>query len=96
MRYAAVLLVVCVFGCATATGTISRETNDVRAAALRARDHLVQAQRELDEIDASAAQVHQQVAYVDDRENPVWATMKFISVAVGLAAVAAIVYRIKK
>lgn len=96
MRYAAVLLVVCVCGCATATGTISRETNDVRAAAIRARDHLVQAQRELDEIDASAAQVHQQVAYVDDRENPVWATMKFISVAVGLAAAAAIVYRIKK
>ncbi len=92
-RFAVILLLA---GCATATGTISRETNDVRAAAIRARDHLVQAQRELDEIDASAAQVHQQVAYVDDRENPVWATMKFISVAVGLAAVAAIVYRIKK
>jgi hypothetical protein len=83
-------------GCASATGTISRETNDVRSAAIRARDHLVQAQRELDEIDSSAAQVHQQVAYVDDRESPVWATMKFVSVAVGLAAAAAIVYRIKK
>jgi hypothetical protein len=90
---AAVLLLA---GCSSATGTISRETNDVRAAAVRARDHLVQAQRQLDEIDASAAQVHQQIAYVDDRESPVWATMKFISVAVGLAAAAAIVYRIKK
>lgn len=83
-------------GCATATGTISRETNDVRSAAGRARDHLVQAQRELDEIDASAAQVHQQVAYVDDRESPVWGTMKFVSVAVAVAAAAAIVYRFKK
>ena len=90
---AAVLLLA---GCSSATGTISRETNDVRAAAVRSRDHLVQAQRQLDEIDASAAQVHQQIAYVDDRESPVWATMKFISVAVGLAAAAAIVYRIKK
>ena len=83
-------------GCATATGTISRETNDVRSAAGRAREHLVQAQRELDEIDASAAQVHQQVAYVDDRESPVWGTMKFVSVAVAVAAAAAIVYRFKK
>lgn len=83
-------------GCTSATGTISRETNDVRAAAIRAREHLVQAQKQLDEIDASAAQVHQQIAFVDDAENPVWATMKFVSVAVCLAAVAAIVYRIKK
>ena len=91
-----VLPILLLAGCATATGTISRETNDVRAAAIRARDHLVHAQRELDEIDASAASVHASVAYVNDRESPVWDAMRFISVAVGLAAVAAIVYRVKK
>ena len=94
MRYLAAAILLA--GCATATGTISRETNDVRSAAIRARDHLVQAQRELDEIDQSAAQVHQQVAYVDDRESPVWGAVRFITVAVGLVAAAAIVYRIKK
>lgn len=94
MRYLAAAILLA--GCATATGTISRETNDVRSAAIRARDHLVQAQRELDEIDASAAQVHQQVAYVDDRESPVWGTMRFVSVAVAVAAAAAIIYRFKK
>lgn len=83
-------------GCATATGTISRETNDVRSAASRAREHLVQAQAELDEIDASAATVHDSIAYVDDKESPVWGAVRFISVAVGAVAVAAIVYRFKK
>lgn len=83
-------------GCATATGTISRETNDVRGAAIRAREHLVQAQLELDEIDASAATVHQQVAFVADKENEVIGALRFISVAVGLVAVAAIVYKVKK
>lgn len=83
-------------GCSTATGTISRETNDVRSAAIRARDHLVQAQRELDEIDASAAQVHQQIAYVEDSESPVWGAVRFTAIAVGAVALAAIVYRIKK
>lgn len=90
------LVLLLLAGCVTATGTISREANDVRSAAIRARDHLVQAQRELDEIDQSAAQVHQQVAYVDDRESPVWSAVKFLSVAVGVVAAAAIVYRIKK
>ena len=83
-------------GCATATGTISRETNDVRSAARRAQEHLSQAQRELEEIDASAAQVHASVAYVQDTESPVWGAMKFLSVAVAAVAAAAIVYRVKR
>ena len=83
-------------GCATATGTISRETNDVRSAAIRARNHLVQAQRELDEIDASAAATHAAIAYVDDKESPVWEAVRFMSIAVGVVAVAAIIYRFKK
>lgn len=90
------LLTIILSGCASATGTISSETNDVRAAAGRARHHLVSAQRELDEIDSSAAKVHSAVAYVDDKESPVWDAVRFMSIAVGVVAVAAIIYRFKK
>ncbi len=93
MRALAVILLT---GCASATGTISSETNDVRSAANRARDHLAQAQRELDEIETSAAKVHASVAYVQDTESPVWGAMKFLSVAVAAVAAAAIVYRVKR
>jgi len=92
-RIAAVLLLT---GCASATATIAAEANDVRASAVRARGHLEAAQLELAEIEQSAAAVHQSVAYVSDAESPVWVTMQFISAAVGLAAVAAIVYKLKK
>lgn len=83
-------------GCTSATATIANEANDVRGAAVRARAHLEAAQGELNEIEQSAAAVHQSVAYVSDEQSPVWVTMQFISAAVGLAAVAAIVYRLKK
>lgn len=94
MLRAAVILTLS--GCTSATATIAAEANDVRAAAANARQHLAAASAELDEIEASAAQVHGSLAYVSDDESPVWATMKAVSLAVGLAAVAAVVYKFKR
>ena len=83
-------------GCTSATATIAHEANDVRAASMRARALLEQADAELVEIEQSAAQVHSSVAYVSDDESPVWGAVKFISVAVVAGCVAAVVYRLKK
>jgi hypothetical protein len=83
-------------GCASATATIANEANDVRGAAVRARQHLNAAQGELDEIEQSAAEVHSSIAYVSDEESPVWGAVKFLSVAVVAGCIAAVVYRIKK
>ena len=83
-------------GCASATATIAHEANDVRAASMRARALLEQADAELVEIEQSAAEVHSSIAYVSDEESPVWGAVKFLSVAVVAGCIAAVVYRIKK
>ncbi len=82
--------------CASATATIAHEANDVRGAAVRARQHLDAATAELAEIEDSAAAVHQNLAYVSDDESPVWGAAKFISVAVIAGCAVAVVYRFKK
>jgi hypothetical protein len=92
-RLAAVLLLT---GCASATATIAAEANDVRSSAASARRHLDAARADLDEIEASAAQVHSSLTYVSDDESPVWRTMLALSVAVGVCAVAAVVYKFKR
>jgi hypothetical protein len=83
-------------GCTSATATIAHEANDVRAASMRARALLEQADAELVEIEQSAAEVHSSIAYVSDEESPVWGAVKFLSVAVVAGCIAAVVYRIKK
>ena len=83
-------------GCTSATATIAHEANDVRAASMRARALLEQADAELVEIEQSAAQVHSSVADVADKESPIWGAAKFISVAVVAGCAAAVVYRLKK
>ena len=92
-RLASVLLLT---GCASHTAQIASSANDVRAAAVAARSHLSEAQRHIDTVEAAAATVHEHIGYVSDDRSPVWATMQFVSAAVGLTAVAAIVYRFKK
>lgn len=83
-------------GCASATASIANEANDVRGAAVRARQHLNAAQLELDEIEDSAAKVHGHVAYVSDDQSPVLGAVRFLSVAVVAGCLAAVVYRLKK
>lgn len=92
----AALLFIILTGCTSATATIAAEANDVRSAAASARRHLDQARADLDEIESSAAQVHGSLAYVSDDESPVWRTMLALSVAVGVCAVAAVVYKFKR
>ncbi len=94
MKRLAVILLLS--GCTSATATIAAEANDVRSAAASARRHLDEARADLDEIESSAAQVHSSLAYVSDDESPVWRTMLALSVAVGVCAVAAVVYKFKR
>lgn len=83
-------------GCVSHTAAIASSANDARAAVGSARGHMVAALGDLDAAERAAAEVHAQVGYVSDDESPVWVTIQYASAAVGLAAIAAVVYAFKK
>ena len=82
-------------GCASHTAQIAASANDARAAVGAARGHLDAAMGNLDTIEHAAAEVHNQIGYVSDVVSPSWTTIQWASIAVGLAAVWAIVARFK-
>lgn len=83
-------------GCTSHTAQIAASANDVRASAISAREHIAAADRELERIEAAAAQVHQQLADVSDDENPIFSTLKFMSVATVAVAVGVVAYKFKR
>lgn len=91
-RLAAVLLLT---GCASHTAQIASSANDVRAAAVSARAHLSEAQRQLETVEAAAAAVHEHVGYVSDDENPFVASLRYGSYIALAAAAVGIAYMIK-
>lgn len=91
-RLAAVLLLT---GCASHTAQIASSANDVRAAAVAARSHLSEAQRQLETVEAAAAAVHEHVGYVSDDENPFVASLRYGSYIALAAAAVGIAYMIK-
>jgi hypothetical protein len=91
-RLAAVLLLT---SCASHTAQIASSANDVRAAAVSARAHLSEAQRQLETVEAAAAAVHEHVGYVSDDENPFVASLRYGSYIALAAAAVGIAYMIK-
>lgn len=91
-RIAAVLLLT---GCASHTAQIASSANDVRAAAVSARSHLAEAQRQLETVEEAAATVHEHIGYVSDDENPFVASLRYGSYIALAAAATGIAYMIK-
>jgi len=90
------LVPVLLAGCVSHTAQIAASANDARAAVGAARGHLDAAMGNLDTIERAAADVHQQIGFVSDDINPLWATIQWGSVAVSLVAIWAIVSLWKK
>ena len=93
MKLVAVMLLA---GCTSHTAQIAASANDVRAATAAARAHIEEADRELEKVEIAAAQVHQQIGFVSDDENPLYSTLKFLSVATVALVAGAVVYKFKR
>ena len=91
-----ILAAILVAGCTSHTAQIASSTNDVRASAAAARQHIQAADRELQKVEEAAAQVHQQIGFVSDDENPIYSTLKFLSVATVVLVAGAVVYKLKR
>lgn len=95
MGRAVIASVALLAGCASHTAQIAASANEVRAAAISARHHLEKVDRDLETIEASAAEVHHQIGYVSDDASPVVEALRYGSY-IALAAVAGgVIYLIK-
>ena len=83
-------------GCASHTAQIAASANDARAALGSARGHLVAALGDIDSAEQAATTVSAQVGFVSDEVSPIWTTVQVASGAVALAAIAVVVYILKK
>jgi len=92
----ALALTILLTGCASHTSQIAASANDVRAAVGAARGHLEAARGNLDQIEIAAANVHEQLGYVQDTISPIYLTLQYASAAVVLVAIAIGIYIIKK
>jgi hypothetical protein len=96
MKLAAFIFALSLAGCASHTSQIAASANDVRAAVGAARGHLEAARGNLDQIEIAAANVHEQLGYVQDTISPIYLTLQYASAAVVLVAIAIGIYIIKK
>ena len=94
MKYCASIIFLT--GCASHTAQIAASANDVRAAVGAARGHLEAVRGNIDQIEIAAANVHEQLGYVQDTISPIWLTLQYGSVAVALLAVGVVIYTLKK
>lgn len=96
MKLAAAILVLSLAGCTNHTAAIAHSAIDARQAVGAAIIHMDAAREELDGLQASIEAVQEHVAYVsDDDENPIYATLKYVSVAGVVLGGFALVYTIK-
>jgi hypothetical protein len=86
------IILVLTSGCASQTALISHAATSSAASAAVARAHLVAASAELDSIEAQANAVHDAIPFVSDDQNPIYSTLQYISVAVVVGVVGALIY----
>ena len=89
---AVIVLTFLLTACASSTARISHAATSSAASAAVARAHLVAANAELDSIEAQANAVHDAIPFVSDDQNPIYSTLQYISVAVVVGVVGALIY----
>jgi hypothetical protein len=94
LKYALVILAG-LAGCTNHTAAIAHSAIDARQAVGAAIVHMDAAREELDGLQASIEAVQEHVAYVSDDENPIYSTLKYVSVAGVVLGAVALVYTIK-
>lgn len=93
MKYLPLLLLLC--ACASHTAHIAASANEVRAAAMSAREHIQAADRQLETVESAAADVHAELGYVSDDANPVVEALRYGSFIAGFAVIGGVLYLVK-
>ena len=95
MKLAAAILTLALAGCTNHTAAIAHSAIDARQAVGAAIVHMDAAREQLDGLQASIEAVQEHVAFVSDDENPIYSTLRYVSVAGAILGVFATVYTIK-
>lgn len=95
MKLAAAILALALAGCTNHTAAIAHSAIDARQAVGAAIVHMDAAREQLDGLQASIEAVQEHVAFVSDDENPIYSTLRYVSVAGAILGVFATVYTIK-
>jgi hypothetical protein len=95
VKLAAAILALSLAGCTNHTAAIAHSAIDARQAVGAAIIHMDAAREQLDGLQASIEAVQEHVAYVSDDENPIYSTLRYVSVAGAILGVFATVYTIK-
>jgi len=82
-------------GCTNHPASIAHSAIDARQALGSAIIHVDAARRDLDTLQASVDEVSMHVAFVSDEENPIYATLQYVSVAAIVIGGAAALYTIR-
>ena len=95
MKLAAAILTLALAGCTNHTASIANSAIDARQAVGAAIVHMDAARRDLDTLQASVDEVSMHVAFVSDDQNPIYATLQYVSVAAIVIGGAAALYTIR-
>ena len=95
MKLAAAILTIALAGCTNHTAAIAHSAIDARQAVGAAIVHMDAAREQLDGLQASIEEVQYHTAFVSDDENPIYGTLKYVSVAGVVLGGFALVYTIK-
>jgi len=95
LKLAAAMLPLALAGCTNHTAAIAHSAIDARQAVGAAIVHMDAAREQLDGLQASIEAVQEHVAYVSDDGNPIYDTLKYVSVAGVVIGAVALVYTIK-
>ena len=95
MKLAAAILALALAGCTNHTAANAHSAIDARQAVGSAIVHMDAAREQLDGLQASIEEVQYHTAYVSDDENPIYGTLKYVSVAGVVLGGFALVYTIK-
>ena len=89
---AVIVLTFLLSACASSTARISHAATSSAASVAVARQHLAAASVELDSIEEQANAVHDAIPFVSDDQNPIYSTMQYVSVAVVIGVLGALIY----
>ncbi|NBX31114.1 MAG: hypothetical protein EBR07_00060 [Planctomycetes bacterium] len=93
MIYLAVIaLTFLLSACASSTAQIAHAANASRVSVGAAREHLVAANAELDQIEAQCQLVSEAIPYVSDDVPAIMSTLQYVSIAVVAAVIGALIY----
>lgn len=95
MKCSFILALALASGCTNHTAAIANSAIDARQALGAAIIHVDAARQELDSLRASVDEVSMHVAFVSDDQNPIYATLQYVSVAAIVLGGAAAIYTLK-